>query len=75
VDNTNSTAALQRLLGVSKPALTELAARGIVQRGERRGTYRLKALVTGYCAHLREQASARGCAAGVSNASGRRKRT
>jgi hypothetical protein len=38
MDNVISTAALQRLLGVGKPALTELAARGIVKRGEKRGT-------------------------------------
>ena len=35
---TVSTAALQRLLGVGKPALTELAARSIIKRGSKRGT-------------------------------------
>jgi hypothetical protein len=43
--NTISTAALQRLLGVGKPALSELAVRGIVHRGEKRGTYLLEGFV------------------------------
>jgi len=40
--------ALQRLLGVSKVALNDLAKRGIVQRGERKGSYDLQASVSGY---------------------------
>jgi len=43
--NTISTAALQRLLGVGKPAVSELAVRGIVHRGEKRGTYLLEGFV------------------------------
>jgi len=38
MNNTISTAALQRLIGVGKPTLTELAVRGIVHRAEKRGT-------------------------------------
>jgi len=34
MDNAISPAALQRLIGVGKPALTELVVRGIVQRGD-----------------------------------------
>ena len=50
--NTISMAALQRLLGVGKPALSELAVRGIVHRGEKRGTYLLEGSVSGYCRYL-----------------------
>jgi hypothetical protein len=35
--NTISTAALQRLIGIGKPELTELVVRGIVQHGKKRG--------------------------------------
>jgi hypothetical protein len=41
-----------RLLGVGKPALSELAVRGIVHRGEKRGTYLLEGSVSGYCRYL-----------------------
>lgn len=51
---------MQKLIGVKRVALNDLAARGIAVTGERKGTYRLEATVTAYCAHLREQASARG---------------
>jgi hypothetical protein len=40
--------------------LNDLAKRGIVKRGERKGTYALQASVSGYCQHLREQAAGRG---------------
>jgi hypothetical protein len=40
---------LQRLLGINKSALSEFAQDGIVVRGEKRGTYKLEALVSGYC--------------------------
>jgi len=38
MDNTISTAALQRLLDMGKHSLSELAVRGIVHRGQKRGT-------------------------------------
>ena len=56
---------LQRLLGVARTALNDLANRGIVQRGERKGSYDLQASVSGYCQHLREQAAGRGGEAGA----------
>ena len=40
---------LQRLLGINKSALSEFAQDGIVVRGEKRGTYKLEASVSGYC--------------------------
>lgn len=60
MDELVSTAHLQRLLRIGKPLLTELAARGIVKRGPKRGTFELEASVGCYCAHLRDMASARG---------------
>ena len=47
MDNTVSAAA--RLLGINKSGLGELAARGIVKRGQKRGTFELEASVSGYC--------------------------
>lgn len=44
MDELVSTAGLQRLMGVGKPELTELVARGIVQRGDKRGTYNPRSL-------------------------------
>ena len=38
-----ASAVLQRLIGVNKSVLAELVTRGIVQRGEKRGTYKLDA--------------------------------
>lgn len=57
--------AMQRLLGVNKVTLSNLAKRDIVQRGERKGTYDLEASVGVYCHHLREQAAGRSGEAGV----------
>ena len=65
MDGLVSTSQLQRLLGVGKPALNELHARGIVVRGGKRGTYDLEASVSGYCEHLREMAAGRGGDAGA----------
>ena len=50
---------MQKLLGVNKVELNDLAKRGIVKRGERKGTYGLQASVGGYCAHLREVAASK----------------
>jgi phage terminase Nu1 subunit (DNA packaging protein) len=60
MDTEISAAALQRLLGVNKSVLSELAGKGIVAKGEKRGTYLVEPSVAGYCAHLREQAAGRG---------------
>jgi phage terminase Nu1 subunit (DNA packaging protein) len=45
---------------VARTALNDLAKRGIVKRGDKRGTFELEASVSGYCKHLRDVASARG---------------
>src|SRR6266545_291287 len=59
-DTEISSAALQRLLGIGKSVLSELAQRGIVVKGRKRGTFELEPSVSVYCAHLRDMASARG---------------
>jgi hypothetical protein len=51
-------AALQRLLGINKSALSALVKKGIVQRGRKRGFYKLETSVSRYCAQLREIAAA-----------------
>jgi phage terminase Nu1 subunit (DNA packaging protein) len=66
MDSEITSSAMQRLLGVNKVALNDLAKRGIVVRGKRRGTYALQVSVGGYCRHLREQAAGRGGKAGAS---------
>src|SRR5207249_2368060 len=58
--NEITSGAMQRLLGVNKVALNDLAKRGIVKRGERRGSYDLQASVSGYCEHQRSIAVVRG---------------
>ena len=65
MDNQLSSAEMQRLLGVNRTALNDLAKRGIVVRGEKRGTYDLEASVSGYCNHLRAMAAGRGGDAGL----------
>ena len=55
-----SVSELQRLLGLSRQGLSELVAGKIIVRGKKRGRYQLQASVSGYCAHLREQAAGRG---------------
>ncbi len=45
---------------MARTALNDLAKRGIVKRGDKRGTFELEASVSGYCKHLRDVASARG---------------
>jgi phage terminase Nu1 subunit (DNA packaging protein) len=60
MDTDIPSADLQRLLGVARTALNDLAKRGIVKRGDKRGTFVLETSVTGYCNHLRNMASARG---------------
>jgi phage terminase Nu1 subunit (DNA packaging protein) len=65
MDTEISATALQRLLGINKSVLSELARDGIVVRGEKRGTYKLETSVSGYCQHLREQAAGRGGEAGA----------
>jgi phage terminase Nu1 subunit (DNA packaging protein) len=60
MDTEISAAAVQRLLGVNKSVLSELAGKGIVAKGEKHGTYKVEPSVASYCAHLREQAASRG---------------
>ena len=60
MDSEITSAALQRLLGIGKLALNDLAKRGIVHRGERKGSYLVEPPVASYCQHLREQAAGRG---------------
>jgi phage terminase Nu1 subunit (DNA packaging protein) len=55
-----SSAALQRLLGIGKSVLSELAQRGIVVKGRKRGTFELEASVSAYCAHLQHGERPRG---------------
>ena len=59
MDNEVSSSAMQKLVGVNKVALNDLAKRGIAFRGEKKGTYRLETM-TRYVEHLRQQASGRG---------------
>jgi hypothetical protein len=54
-----TSASMQRLLGVSKVALNDLAKRGVVVRGKKRGSYTVESIAS-YCAHHREQAAGRG---------------
>ena len=65
MDTEITSSAMQRLLGIGKVALNELAKQGVAVRGDKRGTYRMET-VTRYVEHLREQASGRGGEAGVS---------
>ena len=48
-----ASAKLQQLLGVNKSTLSELAQKGIIERGAKHGFCKLEASVSGYCAHLR----------------------
>jgi hypothetical protein len=59
MDSEITSAALQRLLGINKSVLSDLVARKIVKPGRKRGSYMRGASVSGYCQHLREQASGR----------------
>ena len=65
MDEEIASGVVQRLLGVGKVALNDLAKRGIVVRGGKRGTYDLEASVSGYCGHLRAMAAGRGGDAGA----------
>lgn len=58
-------AALKRLLGINKSVLSELAHKDIIKRAQKRGAFKLEPSVSGYCAQLREQASARGGESGA----------
>lgn len=61
---TCSAAELARWLGISARTVRELAARGIIPRGER-GRYPLAEGVAAYCRRLREQAAGRADADGT----------
>jgi phage terminase Nu1 subunit (DNA packaging protein) len=58
--------AMQRLLGVKKVTLHDLAKRGIVMRGKHKGSYAVEASVRSYCDHLREMTAGRGGEVGAS---------
>jgi phage terminase Nu1 subunit (DNA packaging protein) len=64
MDNELPAAEFQKLVGVNKVTVADLAKRGVVVRGKKRGTYTIES-VSGYCAHLREQAAGRGGDAGA----------
>jgi phage terminase Nu1 subunit (DNA packaging protein) len=66
MDSEIASGEMQRLLGVNKVALNDLAKHGIVVCGNRRGSYAIEASVSGYCRHLREMSAGRGGEAGVS---------
>jgi terminase small subunit / prophage DNA-packing protein len=63
-DSTTTHGALAELFGISKKAVNELAARGIIVRSG--NGYALKASVRGYCDHLRKLATGRGGEAAIS---------
>jgi len=60
MDETISSAKLQRLLNINSAALSTLAAEGVVVRAEKRGTYVLEPSVRGYIARLQVAARGRG---------------
>ena len=60
MDDEITSSAMQRLLGVGKVVLDDLAKRGIVVRGGKRGTYKLEPSVPRYVSHLREMSVGRG---------------
>ena len=64
MDREITSASLQRLLGIGQSVLNDLAKRGIIVRGTKRGSYALEPSVVGYCSHLREIAAGRGGDAG-----------
>jgi phage terminase Nu1 subunit (DNA packaging protein) len=74
MDDEITSGATQKLIGVNRVALNDLAKRGIVKRGERKDTYAVEASVTAYCQHLRSMAAGRGGEAGA-DVRARRKRT
>jgi phage terminase Nu1 subunit (DNA packaging protein) len=55
-----STAELAHLFGTTPKTIAHLGKRGIIEKGEKRGTWLLQPSVSGYAKHLREQAAARG---------------
>jgi hypothetical protein len=65
MDDEITSGAMQKLIGVNRVALNDLAKRGIVKRGERKGTYAVEASVTAFCQHLRSMAASRGGEAGA----------
>lgn len=68
MDHEIASAAMQRLLRINKSVLSELAQRGIMKHGSKRGSYKLQASVRGYCQHLREEAAGRGATFSASHA-------
>jgi hypothetical protein len=65
MDSEITSSVMQKLIGVNKVTLNDLAKRGIVMRGERKGTYKLAPSVSGYCEYLRAMAARRGGESGA----------
>jgi phage terminase Nu1 subunit (DNA packaging protein) len=60
MDDEITTARLAQLFGVTGKTIADLGKRKIIERGEKRGTWRLFESVNGYVSHLRAEAAARG---------------
>jgi hypothetical protein len=65
MDSETTSSIMQKLIGGNKVTLNDLAKRGIVVRGERRGTYKLAPSVSGYCEYLRTMVARRGGESGA----------
>jgi hypothetical protein len=52
-----STAELAHLFGTTPKTIARLGKRGIIEKGEKRGTWLLQPSVSGYVKHLREEAA------------------
>lgn len=65
MDSEITSSAMQKLIGVNKVTLNDLAKRGIVMRGERKGTYKLAPSVRGYCEYIRAMVARRGDESGA----------
>jgi len=65
MDSEITSSVMQKLIGVNKVTLNDLAKRGVVMRGERKGTYKLAPSVSGYCEYLRAMAARRGDESGA----------
>ena len=56
MDDEITTARLAQLFGVTAKTITDLGKRKIIERGEKRGTWRLFESVNGYVSYLRAEA-------------------
>jgi phage terminase Nu1 subunit (DNA packaging protein) len=60
MDDEFTTLRLARLFDTTSKTIAKLGERGIIEKGEKRGTWLLQPSVSGYVKHLREEAAARG---------------